>query len=59
MRIKQARLDAGLKQAAVAKILDKPQSYVSKIESGERRIDVVELIELAEIYSKDLNYFTQ
>jgi hypothetical protein len=34
-----------------------PQSLVSKGESGERRVDVVELMEFARLYRKDLSYF--
>ncbi len=56
-RLKTARLNAGLKQEDVALKLKKPQSYISKIERGERRIDVAELKELAEIYKKSLDYF--
>ena len=56
-RLKQARIDIGLSQQAVADKLSKPQSYVSKIESGERRLDVVEVKKFAEIYKKDINYF--
>ena len=41
------RRAAGLTQAAVAARLERPQSFVAKIESGERRVDVVELVELA------------
>jgi transcriptional regulator with XRE-family HTH domain len=36
-----------LTQAVVAELLDKPQSYVSKYESGERRLDVVEFLDIA------------
>jgi len=39
-RLKTARLDASLKQVDVASKLKKPQSYISKIERGERRVDV-------------------
>jgi helix-turn-helix protein len=56
-RLKQARVDAGLTQVGVAKKLRRPQSFVSKIESGERRVDVVELSELAKLYRKPLDFF--
>ena len=56
-RLKQARIDAGFSQQAVADKFGKPQSYVSKIESGERRLDVAEIKKLAVIYKKDTNYF--
>lgn len=44
----QARRDAGLTQTELAYRLGKPQSYISKAERGERRIDVIEFIEIAE-----------
>ena len=56
-RLKQARIDVGLSQQAVADKLGKPQSYLSKIESGERRLDVAELKKLSEIYKKPVSYF--
>jgi transcriptional regulator with XRE-family HTH domain len=58
-KLKKARLDAGLKQEDVASKLKKPQSYISKIERGERRIDITELKELAKIYKKDISYFVK
>jgi transcriptional regulator with XRE-family HTH domain len=42
----RARKDAKLTQADVAERLGKPQSYVSKYETGERRLDIVELIDV-------------
>jgi len=42
-RLRLARVEAGLSQQAVAEKMSKPQSYVSKIESGERRLDVAEI----------------
>jgi transcriptional regulator with XRE-family HTH domain len=43
----ERRKKAGLTQAEVAKRLGRYQSYVATIESGQRRIDVVEFIALA------------
>lgn len=56
-RLKKARIDAGLAQKYVADKFGKPQSYISKIESGERRLDVAELKKFAVIYKKPTNYF--
>jgi transcriptional regulator with XRE-family HTH domain len=56
-RIKQAREESGLKQEAVAKILGRTQSYISKIESGQIRIDINLLTELAKVYKKDIEFF--
>jgi len=56
-KLKQARFDAGLKQEDVARKLKKPQSYVSKIERGERKLDVTELKGFVRIYKKSVNYF--
>ena len=56
-RLRQARRDAGMPQAEVAKALGKPTSYPSKCELGERRVDFVELVELARLYGKSLEYF--
>ena len=58
VRLVQARKDAGLTQVAVARKLGKAHSFVSKCELGERRVDFVELQQLAKIYEKDLSFFT-
>ena len=41
--LRKARQDAGITQEQVAKKLKATQSFVSKVERGERRLDVVEL----------------
>ena len=56
-RLKKARFETGLGQVEVAKKLGKTQSYVSKIESGQRRFDVLQLKDFAKLYKKDINYF--
>jgi transcriptional regulator with XRE-family HTH domain len=49
----RARERAKLKQADVAARLGLPASYLSKIESGTRRLDVIELIRIAEAMGID------
>jgi transcriptional regulator with XRE-family HTH domain len=49
----QARVEAGMSQAALAKCLNLPQSFVSKYESKQRRLDVVEFLELAHCLHAD------
>ena len=56
-RLKKARTALGLGQVEVAKRLGKTQSYLSKIESGQRRFDVLQLKEFAKIYKKDISFF--
>lgn len=56
-KIKQARLDSGLTQKQVAEKIKRPQSYISKVEAGEQRIDVIELKQLAKLYKKDIRLF--
>jgi len=56
-QLKKARKEAGLEQAEVAKLLGKTQSHVSKVEAGQRRIDIVALKEFAKIYKKQIDYF--
>ncbi|HMH06799.1 MAG TPA: helix-turn-helix transcriptional regulator [Terriglobales bacterium] len=57
VRLVQARREAGLTQVDVAKRLGKARSFLSKCELGERRVDFIELQQLAKIYRKDLGFF--
>jgi len=49
----RARERAGVKQADLAARLGVPASYLSKIESGTRRLDVIELVQIAEAMGVD------
>lgn len=48
-----ARKSAGLTQMELAQLLGKPQSYVSKYERGERRLDVLEFLTLSDLLDFD------
>ncbi len=56
-RLREARRRAGLTQVQVAKALGRPQSFVTKCELGERRIDPVDLQGFAKLYRKPLSFF--
>lgn len=53
--LQRLRREAGLTQVEVAERLDVPQSFVSKYESGERRLDVIELRHVAEAIETTLD----
>ena len=44
----EVRSTSGLTQAVLARRIGRPQSFVAKYENGERRLDVVEFIEIVE-----------
>lgn len=52
-----AREAAGMTQVEVAERLGKPQSFVSKYERGERRLDFTEFLELSDLLGVDLAEF--
>jgi transcriptional regulator with XRE-family HTH domain len=56
-RLVAARQTARFSQGEVAKALGMPQSRLSRMESGERRVDIIELDDLARFYGKPLSYF--
>lgn len=53
----EARKKAGLTQVELAERLSRPQSYVSKYERGERRLDVIEFLNVAEAIGIEPNEF--
>lgn len=56
-KLQNARLEAGFTQVEAAKKLKRPQSYISKAEAGEQRLDIVEIKKFAKLYKKDVGYF--
>ncbi len=56
-RMRKARIEAGLKQIDVAKKMRRPQSYISRVESGEYRLDILEVKRFAKFYGKSVEYF--
>jgi transcriptional regulator with XRE-family HTH domain len=55
--LRTVRKEAGLRQADLAQALGVPQSYVSKYESGERRLDILELREVCRAVGITLGKF--
>ena len=53
-RLVGARKEAGLSQATVAERLEVPRVRITKIEKCDRRLDILELMALAEVYDIDL-----
>lgn len=51
------RISAGVTQQQLSAILKVPQSYISKIETGERRIDLIELREICKALNSNLTEF--
>ena len=57
-RLRDARDYLGLSQEEVARSLGIPRSALSNIETGQRRVDALELKRLAELYKRPVGYFT-
>jgi len=56
-KLKRARIEAGLKQEDVARHLNLPISAISVMEAGTRKVDVFELVKLADFYNKPIEWF--
>lgn len=57
-RLRQAREYVGFSQDEVAGFLKVPRTAVTNIESGQRRVDALELKRLAELYRQPIGHFT-
>ena len=55
--LRDIRTEAGLRQVDLAQQLGQPQSFVSKYESGERRLDVLELRRICRLLGLSLQDF--
>lgn len=53
LELRRARIAAGVTQVEAAKRLGRPQSFISKCESGERRVDVAEYLALCQAFGID------
>lgn len=51
--LRSTRIAKGLTQAQLAKELGKPQSFIAKVENGERRLDVIEFAHMARLLPLD------
>ncbi|MBN3069985.1 helix-turn-helix transcriptional regulator [Pectobacterium brasiliense] len=49
--LREARIAKGITQGNLALALDRPQSFIAKVENGERRLDIVEFIHIARLLS--------
>jgi transcriptional regulator with XRE-family HTH domain len=56
--LRAVRKEAGLNQKELAARLDKPQSFVSKYESGERRLDILEILQICNAVGVSLAVFS-
>jgi transcriptional regulator with XRE-family HTH domain len=57
-RLKQAREYVGFSQDEVASFLKIPRTAVTNMESGQRKVEALELKRLAELYRQPVSYFT-
>lgn len=52
-KIRDARIEKGITQAKLAEALGRPQSFIAKVENGERKLDVVEFAVIARLLGVD------
>lgn len=57
--LKQCRVEAGLTQEDFAKALDRPQSFVSDVERGLRRLDLIQLRDICQVLGISLSSFVK
>ena len=58
-KLKLSREESELSQEEVAKKINKTQSFISKLETGQIKVDAILLDKLAKLYKKSINYFME
>lgn len=56
-KLKKTRKEAGLTQEEVGKKFGQDQTFISKVEAGQYRIDAIQLQKFSDIYKKPMSYF--
>ncbi|CAI2480427.1 MULTISPECIES: helix-turn-helix domain-containing protein [Serratia] len=51
--LRDARIEKGITQTKLAEALGRPQSFIAKVENGERKLDVVEFAVMARLLGVD------
>ena len=57
IQLRRARLERGLTQDQVVAVLKIPKSRLSRMETGERRVDAIELAAFMKLYRKPFSFF--
>ena len=57
--LRELRIEAGFTQVTLAEVLGRPQSYVSKYESGERTLNFLEVLYLCELFGVTVSEFSK
>ncbi|MFJ2537219.1 helix-turn-helix domain-containing protein [Pseudomonas sp. NPDC087614] len=57
--LKRMRVESGMTQAQCSAALGRPQSFMSDVERGVRRLDIVQLRDLCLVLKTDLSIFSQ
>lgn len=57
--LKRMRVESGMTQAQCSAALGRPQSFISDVERGVRRLDIVQLRDLCLVLKTDLSIFSQ
>jgi transcriptional regulator with XRE-family HTH domain len=57
--IREKRMRAGESQEGLGRLIGRPQPYISRVESGQHHLDIVELLQLADALGFDAGAFAK